>query len=103
MLIILNQKNAIHLYISYCNSFLFFYKFQVCFTDESVFAISEETSQYVRSTNNEEFSKQRVVQTVKHPMQVIVFSVKSAQSTGRLNIVEDTKTINSTQRFSKKD
>lgn len=46
-----------------------------------MFAISEESSQYVRRTTNEEFSPQCVAQTVKHPMECSV-------STGRLYVVE---------------
>ena len=62
--------------------------FQVCFSDESMFAISEESSQYIRRSADEEFSPQCVAQTVKHPTQVMVWSVMSAQGTGRLYIVE---------------
>lgn len=53
-----------------------------------MFAISEESSQYVRRTSAEEFSTQCIAQTVKHPTQVMVWSVMSAQGTGRLYIVE---------------
>lgn len=53
-----------------------------------MFAISEESSQYVRRSADEEFSPQCVAQTVKHPTQVMVWSVMSGQGTGRLYIVE---------------
>ena len=61
--------------------------FQVCFSDESMFAISEESSQYVRRSADEEFSPQCIAQTVKYPTQVKVWSVMSAQGTRRLYIV----------------
>lgn len=61
---------------------------QVCFSDESVFSICEESSQYVRRAAYEEFSEQCVAQTVKHPTSAMVWSIMSAQGTGRLYIVE---------------
>lgn len=53
-----------------------------------MFAISEECSQYVRRNASEVFSPQCVAQTVKHPTQVMVWSVMCAQGTGHLYIVE---------------
>ena len=61
---------------------------QVCFSDESVFSICEDSSQSVRRAANEEFSEQCVAQTVKHPTSAMVWSIMSAQGTGRLYIVE---------------
>jgi len=61
---------------------------QVCVSDESVFSIREENSQYVRRAAYEEFSEQCVAQTVKHPTSAMVCSIMSAQGTGSLYIVE---------------
>jgi hypothetical protein len=62
----------------------------VCFTDESMFKIMEENVQFVRRRPGEEFKKECVVQTVKHPTQVMVWSVFSTFGPGRLYIVEGT-------------
>jgi serine/threonine protein phosphatase PrpC len=62
---------------------------QVCFSDESVFSIREESSQYVRRAADEEFSEQCVAKTVKHPTSAMGWSIMPAQGTGRLYIVED--------------
>ena len=53
-----------------------------------MFAILEETSQYVRRSADEEFLPQCVAQTVKHPTNVKVWSVIPAQGTAGLYIVE---------------
>ena len=67
---------------------------QVCFSDESVFSICEDSSQYVRRVANEEFSKQCVAQTVKHPTSAMVWSIMSAQGTGRLyRVSQEERTI----------
>lgn len=55
-----------------------------------MFSICDESSQYVRRSQNEEFSESCVAQTVKHPTSVMVWSVISAKGTGRLYIVEGT-------------
>ena len=53
-----------------------------------MFTISEESSQYVRRSSNEEFSPGCVAQTVKHPTQVMVWSIMSYKGSGRLYIVK---------------
>lgn len=53
-----------------------------------MFQVSSQTSQYVRRRSGEEFSADCVKQTVKHPTQVMVWSIISAKGPGRLYIVE---------------
>ena len=68
---------------------VYFY-FQVVFSDESIIQCTDEVSQYVRRRSGEAFNKDCVHQTVKHPTQIIVWSVISVFGTGRLYIVEGT-------------
>lgn len=72
------------------NIFSLFYLLQVCFSDESIFSVEEETSQYVRRKEGEAFHPDCVKQTVKHPTSVMVWSVFSWYGCGRLYIVEGT-------------
>jgi hypothetical protein len=53
-----------------------------------VFSIFEESSQHVRRAADGEFLEQCVAQTVKHLTSAMVWSIMSAQGTGRLYIVE---------------
>lgn len=63
---------------------------QVCFSDESIFTVMEESSQYVRRRQNEEFKADCIQQTVKHPTSVMVWAVMSIKGPGRFCIVEGT-------------
>jgi hypothetical protein len=61
----------------------------VCFSDESMFCVSDENSQYVRRRPEEEFSEDCITQTVKHPTKVMVWSMMSVHGTGPLYIVKN--------------
>lgn len=66
----------------------------VVFTDESKFEILQENTQYVRRRPGEEFKPECVVNTVKHPTSVMVWSQFCWKGTGRLYIVEGTMNQN---------
>ena len=61
--------------------------FQVCFSDESTFEIMDDKAQHVRRRIGEEFHEDCVVNTVKHPTKIMVWSVISGKGTGRLQII----------------
>lgn len=63
---------------------------QVIFSDEFIFSVAEESSQYVRRTPDEAFSLNCINQKVKHPTSVMVWSCMSVHGCGRLYIVEGT-------------
>ena len=60
--------------------------FQLCLSDESIFEITEESSQYVWIMLQEEFHHQCIEKTVKHPTKVVVSSIMSVHGNGRLYI-----------------
>ncbi|GFT16049.1 uncharacterized protein TNCV_3315841 [Trichonephila clavipes] len=62
------------------------HKNQVCISDESTFEILQNKSQFVR--RGEKFHSECVVQTVKHPTKIMVWSVINGKGTGRLYVVE---------------
>lgn len=59
-------------------------------SDESVFQVMFDKSQFVRRRVTEEFHRECVVSTVKHPTSVMVWFVISSKGMGRLYIVEGT-------------
>jgi hypothetical protein len=61
--------------------------FQVCFSDESTLEILDDNCRYVRRRQGEEYLPQCLVQKVKHPTKVMVWSVISFKEPGRLYIV----------------
>lgn len=64
--------------------------FQVCFSDESTVQILTDKSEFVRRRPDEKFKEDCIVQRVKHPLSIMVWSIISSQGTGRLYIVEGT-------------
>ncbi|GFT10347.1 uncharacterized protein TNCV_3735771 [Trichonephila clavipes] len=60
----------------------------VCFSDESTFEIFQNKAQFVRRRRGEKFHSDCVVQTVKHPTKIMIWSVISGKSTGRLYMVK---------------
>lgn len=63
---------------------------QVCFSDESMFQILMDKSKFVRRRKDERMLPSCVVETVKHPTSIMVWSVISGKGTGRLYVVEGT-------------
>jgi len=63
---------------------------RVVFSDESIIQCKSAGSRYVRRRVGEQFHPDCVTQRVKHPTQVMVWSVISFYGTGRLYIVEGT-------------
>lgn len=61
---------------------------QVCFSDESTLEILDDNCRYVRRKPGEEFLPQCLVQKVKHPQKVMIWSVVSAKGPGRLYVVQ---------------
>lgn len=62
----------------------------MCFSDESTFQILTDKSSFVRRRPGERYHKDCIVQTVKHPLSIMVWSIISGKGTGRLYIVEGT-------------
>ncbi|GFS71540.1 transposable element Tcb2 transposase [Trichonephila clavipes] len=60
----------------------------VCFGDESTFEILQNKAQFVRHRCGETFHSDCVVQTVKHPTKIMIWSVISGKGTGRLYMVK---------------
>ncbi|GFS68872.1 uncharacterized protein TNCV_409461 [Trichonephila clavipes] len=60
----------------------------VCFSDESTFEILQNKAQFVRRRRGEMFHSDCVVQTVKHPTKIMIWSVISGKGTGRLYVVK---------------
>ncbi|GFT81452.1 uncharacterized protein TNCV_3673201 [Trichonephila clavipes] len=68
--------------------FLFFYFWQFCFSDESTFEILLNKAQFMRRCRGEKFHSDCVVQTVKHPTKIMIWSVISGKGTGRLYVIK---------------
>ncbi|GFW97336.1 retrovirus-related Pol polyprotein from transposon 412 [Trichonephila clavipes] len=63
-------------------------KTKVCFSDESTFEILQNKVQFVHRRRGEKFHSDCVVQTVKHPTKIMIWSVISDKGTGRLYVVK---------------
>ncbi|GFX17526.1 uncharacterized protein TNCV_3411261 [Trichonephila clavipes] len=61
---------------------------EVCFSDESPFEIWQNKAQFVCRRRGEKFHSECVVQTVKHPTKIMIWSVISGKGTGRLFVVK---------------
>ncbi|GFX87325.1 uncharacterized protein TNCV_3368951 [Trichonephila clavipes] len=59
----------------------------VCFSDESTFEILQNKAQFVRR-RGEKFHSDCVVQTLKHPAKIMIWSVISGKGTGCLYVVK---------------
>jgi transposase len=96
-LIVFISKLLFH-YILWNEILIYFFKIlhwalnfhQVVFSDESIIQCTDESSQYIRRRSGEAFNIECVQQRVKHPTQVMVWSVMSVYGTGRLKIVDGT-------------
>ncbi|GFY34972.1 uncharacterized protein TNCV_155491 [Trichonephila clavipes] len=62
--------------------------FEVCFSDESTFEIFQNKAQFVRRRRGEKFNSDCVVQIVKHPTKITIWSVISGKGTGCLKVVK---------------
>ncbi|GFX29284.1 uncharacterized protein TNCV_3218181 [Trichonephila clavipes] len=60
----------------------------VCFSNESTFEILQNIAQFVRRRHGEKSHSDCVVQTVKHPTKIMIWSVISSKDTGRLYVVK---------------
>ncbi|GFU74049.1 uncharacterized protein TNCV_1641741 [Trichonephila clavipes] len=60
----------------------------VCFSDERTFEILQNKAQFVRRRRGEKFHSDCVVQTVKHPTKIMIWSVISGKGTGRLYVIK---------------
>ncbi|GFW48631.1 putative transposase like protein [Trichonephila clavipes] len=56
--------------------------------DESTFEILQNEAQFVRRRRGEKFHSDCVVQTVKHPTKIMIWSVISSKGTGWLYVVK---------------
>ena len=61
--------------------------FQVCFSDQSVFEILNDKSQYVRHLPGEDYAPECIVKTMKHPVSVMVWSMITVHGVGRRDVV----------------
>jgi transposase len=61
---------------------------RVCFSDESTIQILDDRCQYVRRRPGEEFLPECIVDTVKHPDKIMIWSVISVHGPGRLYKVD---------------
>ncbi|GFV92283.1 uncharacterized protein TNCV_3951381 [Trichonephila clavipes] len=61
----------------------------VCFSDESSFEMLQNKAHFVRRHRGEKFHSDCVVQTVKHPTKIMIWSVISGKGTGRLYVFKD--------------
>ncbi|GFW84994.1 uncharacterized protein TNCV_1612431 [Trichonephila clavipes] len=59
---------------------------QVCFSEESTFQILQNKAQFVRRRRGEKFHSDCVVQIVKHPTKIIIWSAIRGKDTGRLYV-----------------
>lgn len=64
--------------------------FQACFSDESTVQILSDKAEFVRRRPNEKYRKECIVERVKHPLSIMVWSIISGKGTGRLYIVDGT-------------
>ncbi|CAH1992033.1 unnamed protein product, partial [Acanthoscelides obtectus] len=62
----------------------------VCFSDESIFQVLVDKSQFVRRRTNEKYKPECIVPTIKHPPSVMVWSVISYKGQGALYVVDGT-------------
>ncbi|GFX40580.1 transposable element Tcb2 transposase [Trichonephila clavipes] len=60
----------------------------VCFSAESTFEILQNKAQFVCRRRGEKFHSDSVVQTVKHPTKIMIWSVICGKGTGRLEVVK---------------
>ncbi|GFV82784.1 uncharacterized protein TNCV_4147521 [Trichonephila clavipes] len=60
----------------------------VCFSDESTLEILRNKAQFVRRRRGEKFHSDCVVQTVKYPTKIMIWSVIGGKGTGRLYVVK---------------
>ncbi|GFV52061.1 transposable element Tcb2 transposase [Trichonephila clavipes] len=60
----------------------------VCFSDETTFEIFQNKTQFVRRRRGEKFHSDCVVQTVKHPTKIMIWSVISGKGTGHLYVIK---------------
>ncbi|RVE51166.1 hypothetical protein evm_004131 [Chilo suppressalis] len=63
---------------------------KVCFSDESTFEILADKSNFVRRRPGEKYHPDCIVERVKHPVKIMVWSVISSKGVGRLYIVQGT-------------
>jgi transposase len=63
---------------------------KVIFSDESTFVILDDKAQFVRRRPGEELDRNCIVETVKHPTSVMIWSCISSKGVGPLYIVEGT-------------
>lgn len=63
---------------------------QVCFSDESTFEILADKSKFVRRRPGEKYHPDCLVEKVKHPASIMVWSVISSKGMGHLYIVQGT-------------
>ncbi|GFW44944.1 uncharacterized protein TNCV_4512581 [Trichonephila clavipes] len=61
---------------------------KVCFSDKTTFEIFQNKAQFVRRRRGEKFHSDCVVQTVKHPTKIMIWSIISGKGTGRLDVVK---------------
>lgn len=62
----------------------------MCFSDESTFEILADKSTFVRRRPGEKYHPSCIVERVKHPVKIMVWSVISSKGVGRLQIVQGT-------------
>ncbi|GFX90372.1 putative transposase like protein [Trichonephila clavipes] len=62
---------------------------KVCFSDESTFEILQNKAQFVLRRRGEKFHADCVVQTVKHPTKIMIWSVISGKGTEHLYMLEE--------------
>ncbi|CAK1594744.1 unnamed protein product [Parnassius mnemosyne] len=62
----------------------------VCFSNESSVQILSDKAEFARRRKGEKFKEDCIVNRVKYPLSVMVWSIISSKGTGRLNIVEGT-------------
>ncbi|GFT66951.1 uncharacterized protein TNCV_1348121 [Trichonephila clavipes] len=60
----------------------------VCFSDESTFEILQNNAQFVRRRRGEKIHSDCVVQTVKHPTKIMIWSVICSKGIRRLYVVK---------------
>ncbi|KAJ4451621.1 hypothetical protein ANN_03090 [Periplaneta americana] len=75
--------------------------FKVCFSDESTFQCLMDKAMFVRRRKGEYFAPGCPVNTVKHPISVMIWSVISGKVSGRLYIVQGTIKQNQYIQFHK--
>ncbi|GFV28213.1 uncharacterized protein TNCV_679011 [Trichonephila clavipes] len=61
---------------------------KVCFSDESTFEILQNKAQFVRPRRGEKIHSDCVVQIVKHPTKIMIWSFISVKGTGHLYVVK---------------